>query len=162
MYINQFVFENSAVTILKNGTVPRLASDVNLEDIGKSEECDGYTGADLAALVREASVIALKEFMLSANSSERDIMVTNDHFKKAILKVRPSVSEKPVCQFDDTLRIVELESHAVFDVKCSKETESDLGKVAGLQKEDQKHYEKLRKMYSPFTGSTEMEAMECS
>ncbi|KAJ8938351.1 hypothetical protein NQ318_000143 [Aromia moschata] len=28
-----------------NGTVPKLAPDVNLEDIGKREQCEGYTGS---------------------------------------------------------------------------------------------------------------------
>lgn len=72
-----------------------MAPDVDLEVIGGSEEVQGYTGADLAALVREASVIALKEFMLSGvDAQHQPLMVTTDHFKQAVGKIRPSVSEK--------------------------------------------------------------------
>lgn len=81
--------------ITKNGTCPRLAPDVDLEVIGSSDEVQGYTGADLAALVREASVTALKEFMLrGVDAQQQPLMVTTDHFKQAVGKIRPSVSEK--------------------------------------------------------------------
>lgn len=69
-----------------------MAPFVDLEAIGKSEQLSGYTGADLAALVRETGVIALKEYMLE--DSKQPLVVTSEHFKKAISKIRPSVSEK--------------------------------------------------------------------
>ena len=37
------------------------ADDVDLETIAQSESCDRYSGADLAALVREAALAALQE-----------------------------------------------------------------------------------------------------
>lgn len=37
-----------------------LAPDVDIESLGASPHCDGYSGADLAAVVREACVITLK------------------------------------------------------------------------------------------------------
>lgn len=71
---------------------------MDLEAIGKSEECSGYTGADLAALVRETGVIALKEFLISSSSGgdQLPLLVNAEHFKKALSKIRPSVSEKVV------------------------------------------------------------------
>ncbi len=56
-----------------------------------------FSGADLAALVREASVQTLKEFMKSRNdenSTQLEIQVTLQHFEQALLKVRPSVSKE--------------------------------------------------------------------
>ncbi|NXC93506.1 NVL protein, partial [Certhia familiaris] len=50
-------------TITKDGTRPPLDSDVSLEEIAYSQHCDCYTGADLSALVREASICALKQEM---------------------------------------------------------------------------------------------------
>ncbi|NXN30388.1 NVL protein, partial [Nycticryphes semicollaris] len=50
-------------TITKNGTRPPLDTDVNLEEIAYSQQCDCYTGADLSALVREASICALRQEM---------------------------------------------------------------------------------------------------
>nr|CAI5852259.1 unnamed protein product [Callosobruchus analis] len=81
-------------TITKNGTRPKLAPGVDLEEIGMSEECRGFTGADLAALVREAGVLALKDVLCGEAMSEIEIMVTVDHFKNAFKKIRPSVPEK--------------------------------------------------------------------
>ncbi|KAF5306432.1 hypothetical protein FQR65_LT07344 [Abscondita terminalis] len=107
-------------TITKNGTKPQLAPDVDLELIGKSEQCDGYTGADLAALVREAGVQALREYMVQPDTKQ--IIVTTEHFKKAVAKIRPSITEK-----------------------------------------DQKHYEKLKKIYSAPSGfEGDVEEMEYS
>ena len=53
-----------------------------------------YSGADLAALVREASVNALREFMSTGQSEETSIIVSNRHFEAAFKKVKPSVSVK--------------------------------------------------------------------
>lgn len=80
---------------LQNGTRPALDTDVNLKAIGESAKCSGYTGADLAALVREAGIEALKEHMTASTTSTK-LLVCNKHFSKALEKIRPSVSEK-VC-----------------------------------------------------------------
>uniref|UniRef100_A0A8C0FY86 Nuclear VCP like n=1 Tax=Bubo bubo TaxID=30461 RepID=A0A8C0FY86_BUBBB len=54
-------------TITKDGTRPPLDIDVSLEEIAYSQHCDCYTGADLSALVREASVCALRQEMALQN-----------------------------------------------------------------------------------------------
>jgi transitional endoplasmic reticulum ATPase len=51
-----------------------------------ADETDGYTGADLESLVREAAMLALRE---NIDSEE----VTEKHFDEAMKKVRPSVSK---------------------------------------------------------------------
>ncbi|CAH0546525.1 unnamed protein product [Brassicogethes aeneus] len=79
--------------ITKNGTRPQLASEVDLSAIGSSDMCAGYTGADLAALVREAGVQALRDFMVR-NDGEQTTLVSTEHFKRAVAKIRPSVTEK--------------------------------------------------------------------
>lgn len=78
---------------LQNGTSPKLAPDVNLEEIASSDECSGFTGADLAALVREAGVLALKDIFCGQTVID-SVMITPDHFKRAFAKIRPSVPEK--------------------------------------------------------------------
>jgi ribosome biogenesis ATPase len=62
-----------------------------------SERCDGYSGADLAALVREAGVIALKRTLGTLENREEQIDVPTvdvsiSDFEKAYDKVGPSVS----------------------------------------------------------------------
>jgi len=60
-----------------------LADDVDLEELARLTE--GYTGADLAALVREAAMIALRENLEVKSVSWR-------HFERALAKVKPSVT----------------------------------------------------------------------
>ncbi|KAG5900721.1 hypothetical protein JTB14_038239 [Gonioctena quinquepunctata] len=79
--------------ITKNGTCPKLAQDVSLDAIAESQECEGFTGADLAALVRESGVMALKDLLCGANVTQ-EVALSSEHFKRAFGKIRGSVSEK--------------------------------------------------------------------
>jgi len=91
-----------------------LDEDVSLEEL--AERTEGYTGADLAALVREATLRALREAMKACGSkAEKEctdqsckdtkiqeclkgslIKVGKRHFDEALRKVRPSVSNEMV------------------------------------------------------------------
>jgi transitional endoplasmic reticulum ATPase len=64
-----------------------LDSSVNLEDIG--ERTEGFVGADLESLCREAGIMALREDMEAKS-------VTMAHFEKALGKARPSVDENTI------------------------------------------------------------------
>ena len=57
-----------------------------------------FSGADLAALVREASVTALREFITS-NQPHQQVCVSKRHFDVAFAKVKPSVSLKVMYLF---------------------------------------------------------------
>ncbi|NWV88094.1 NVL protein, partial [Machaerirhynchus nigripectus] len=83
-------------TITKDGTRPPLDSDVSLEEIAYSQHCDCYTGADLSALVREASICALRQEMAlqNAQSKKGEIKISRKHFEEAFRKVKSSVSKK--------------------------------------------------------------------
>jgi len=73
-----------------------LAENVDLEKI--AEVTHGYTGADLAALVREAGMSALRRILPRLNLEERkldpkileELVVTMDDFKNALREVKPS------------------------------------------------------------------------
>ncbi|XP_022624790.1 nuclear valosin-containing protein-like isoform X3 [Seriola dumerili] len=94
------------LTVTKGGTKPQLEQDVSLEEIAFDERCDCFTGADLTALVREASVNALRAHLKSqsspaassghtcSSSSVTDIRVSKHNFEDAFKRVRPSVSKK--------------------------------------------------------------------
>ncbi|NXT79282.1 NVL protein, partial [Zapornia atra] len=77
-------------TITKGGTRPPLDTDVSLEEIAYSQHCDCYTGADLSALVREASVCALRQEMAlqSTQSKKGEIKISRKHFEEAFRKVK--------------------------------------------------------------------------
>ncbi|KAF7988070.1 hypothetical protein HCN44_007564 [Aphidius gifuensis] len=83
--------------LTKNGTVPKFSDDISIEDVGKSERCNGYTGADLAGLVRESSTAALKESM--ANSTKLN-QIYMRHIDIAFTKIRPSVHEKEAKNYE--------------------------------------------------------------
>ncbi|XP_032383365.1 nuclear valosin-containing protein-like isoform X3 [Etheostoma spectabile] len=94
------------LTITKGGTKPQLGHDVCLEEIAFDERCDCFSGADITALVREASVNALRIYLKSqpspasssghtySSGSVADIRVSKQNFDDAFKKVRPSVSKK--------------------------------------------------------------------
>lgn len=76
-----------------------LADDVNLQFVAQSSSCDGFSGADMGALVREASVAALRELLARADGQDMqhtgnttNVRVAQHHFEMAMQRVAPSVS----------------------------------------------------------------------
>lgn len=85
-----------------------LSNEVDLQSIAYDAKLEGFSGADLAALVREAAVLALRETILFRNSQptpavpaeksrkrEEDVVrvtVMQSHFVAALSKIQPSVS----------------------------------------------------------------------
>jgi transitional endoplasmic reticulum ATPase len=68
----------------------QIDKSVNLLKI--AEETEGYTGADIESLCREAAMLALREDINALN-------VTKGDFEKAMEKVRPSVSKNAQEQY---------------------------------------------------------------
>ncbi len=64
-----------------------LAKDVDLKELAKKTE--GYSGADIAAIVREAGLQALRE---DINAKK----VGKKHFEKALKRIKPSVSKSEI------------------------------------------------------------------
>ncbi|XP_049998797.1 nuclear valosin-containing protein-like isoform X3 [Alexandromys fortis] len=89
-------------TITKNGTKPPLDEDVNLEAIANDLRCNCYTGADLSALVREASLCALRQEMTGQRSAigTGELKVSHKHFEEAFRKVKPSISVKDQMMYE--------------------------------------------------------------
>jgi ribosome biogenesis ATPase len=89
-------------------------AEVDLESLGMSDKLSGFSGADLAALVREACVMAIKERMArgevmvgdggegggdggregGGDMVARPPKVTMQHFQDALKGVQPSVSRR--------------------------------------------------------------------
>ncbi|XP_036133685.1 nuclear valosin-containing protein-like [Molossus molossus] len=89
-------------TITKNGTRPPLDADVNLEAIAGDHRCDCYSGADLSALVREASVCALRQEMARQKSGHEkgELKISQKHFEEAFKKVKSSISKKDQMMYE--------------------------------------------------------------
>jgi len=75
--------EETRLEIFKVHTKSMPLKGVSLDKLAK--ETDGYSGADIEALAREAALFALRE-----DSKAKEI--TSKHFDKALKKVRPSIT----------------------------------------------------------------------
>ena len=70
-----------------------LAKDVNIKELAKKTE--GYAGADIASLCREAAIIALRKDMESKEVGNKD-------FEEALSRVRPSITK----EIEDSYRVL--------------------------------------------------------
>lgn len=105
------------VSILKaiSGNIT-FSPDVDLQKIGTSQKAEGYSGADCAALLREAGLAVLKESYESSTStkplnrngmdletkngeSPPDLCICPHHFDYAFAHVVPSVSRKDQARY---------------------------------------------------------------
>ena len=91
--------KNARLDILKIQSAKNpLAEDVNLESI--AEKTEGYSGADLSALVSSAVMMALEEHVEKYKTTEEvgkhaaEVKVTMKHFEDSLAKIKPSSLEE--------------------------------------------------------------------
>uniref|UniRef100_M4C0G2 AAA+ ATPase domain-containing protein n=1 Tax=Hyaloperonospora arabidopsidis (strain Emoy2) TaxID=559515 RepID=M4C0G2_HYAAE len=79
-----------------------IASSVQLEAIAADYRCEGFSGADLSALVREAGITALREtdFSKLEAGATTKMGIEHHHFISAFDRVFPSVSRADQRMFD--------------------------------------------------------------
>jgi SpoVK/Ycf46/Vps4 family AAA+-type ATPase len=80
-----------------------LAPSVDLKKLAYSQRAEGYSGADCAALLREAGLSVLKESMNTPTDQILDrssLCITEAHFKYAFDHVVPSVSRKDQARYN--------------------------------------------------------------
>ncbi|KAJ2244605.1 Ribosome biogenesis ATPase rix7 [Coemansia sp. RSA 455] len=92
-----------------------LADDVCLDTIAAHERCNGFSGADLAGLIREASVAALRSVFFGKSSDATEaaecasakpsIVVTMEHFSDALLRTSPSVSATDMRRYESLRKL---------------------------------------------------------
>eukprot|EP00742_Colponemidia_sp_Colp-10_P009527 GILJ01010394.1.p1 GENE.GILJ01010394.1~~GILJ01010394.1.p1 ORF type:complete len:911 (+),score=157.01 GILJ01010394.1:68-2800(+) len=78
------------IDILRTVTKKMPISNVDVEKIATDSRCQGFSGADLYALAREAATEALRQTEGSTDVPR----VTHEHFEYALNRVLPSVSAK--------------------------------------------------------------------
>lgn len=78
-----------------------LADDVNLEELARKTE--GYTGADIAAVCREAAMMAIRESLASSDKPSVK-KVEMRHFIEALKKVPPSLSREDIEMYEKLAR----------------------------------------------------------
>ncbi|MGM0592146.1 MAG: CDC48 family AAA ATPase [Halobacteriota archaeon] len=74
-----------------------LADDIDLDRLAR--QTDGYVGADIEALCREAAMAASREFITSVKPEEivesvGNVRITMQHFEDALEEVGPSVTDE--------------------------------------------------------------------
>ncbi|KAJ8526012.1 hypothetical protein ON010_g15171 [Phytophthora cinnamomi] len=78
-----------------------MAPSVQLEAIAADPRCEGFSGADLSALVREAGITALRETDFSKlEAGATTLGIEHYHFTSAFDRVFPSVSRADQRMFD--------------------------------------------------------------
>ena len=82
----------------------KFGNDFVLDSIGRSPKADCFSGADCAALLREAGLAVLKEDMTASAAgkgrSDEDLCIEARHFDVAFHHVMPSVSRKDQARYD--------------------------------------------------------------
>ncbi|KAI3994874.1 hypothetical protein MKX01_037425 [Papaver californicum] len=71
-----------------------ISEDVDLVAIGREEAYENLSGADLAAVINEAAMIALEEKRMSGDGEMKKRMINKTHFDRAVEKIAPSVSDQ--------------------------------------------------------------------
>jgi ribosome biogenesis ATPase len=83
-----------------------LDPEVSLLDVANDPRCEGFSGADLASLIRESAVASLRARFYASGimdvktNAAEDIFVTKEHFDAAFSKVSPSVLPQDKLSFD--------------------------------------------------------------
>ena len=89
----------------------KLAPDVDLHAIAHNPHATGFSGADCAALLREAGLAVLRDGVLRRNTlndvdanataaNEAPLQINSIHFQYAFEHVLPSVSKKDQARYD--------------------------------------------------------------
>ena len=82
-----------------------IGADVDVAKL--AERTEGYVGADICAIVKEAVMSALREFITSGISEEQvkeaiqNVLIGKKHFDAAIKNVRPTISPDTHAEFKE-------------------------------------------------------------
>jgi transitional endoplasmic reticulum ATPase len=102
-----------------------LADNVDLDDLAARTE--GYVGADVEAVAREASMAATREFVAQVDPEEVDesvgnVRVATEHFDHALEEVTPSVTEEVRERYEDIEEEFTTAEAAVEDERAAGRT----------------------------------------
>jgi transitional endoplasmic reticulum ATPase len=84
-----------------------LADDVNIDEL--AEKTEGYSGADIEAICREAGMLAIREAIKpgmtreEAKEAAKSIKITKKHFEEALKKVKPSLTKDDLRRYEEII-----------------------------------------------------------
>ncbi len=85
-----------------------LDKDVDIEELAKKTE--GYSGADIEAVCREAGMLAIREAIKPGMSKEEakkvaeKLKITKKHFEEALKKVKPSLTKEDLKRYEEIVK----------------------------------------------------------
>lgn len=134
--------ERSRVEIFRIHTQGKpLGPDIDFQALGKRTK--DYVGADIEAVCREASMMAIRDYINGSMSPEEakskaaDIRITMKHFDAALKKIKPSASMESMRAFE---RLAENFARQVAEVE--EETGEEVAKIA--EKKEKKEEKEKR------------------
>lgn len=134
--------ERSRVEIFRIHTQGKpLGPDIDFQALGKRTK--DYVGADIEAVCREASMMAIRDNINGSMSPEEakskaaDIRITMKHFDAALKKIKPSASMESMRAFE---RLAENFARQVAEVE--EETGEEVAKIA--EKKEKKEEKEKR------------------
>eukprot|EP00056_Hartaetosiga_gracilis_P002552 m.54917 g.54917 ORF g.54917 m.54917 type:complete len:796 (+) comp11102_c0_seq1:1028-3415(+) len=86
--------------LAKLATKVNIASNVDIEAIARNKRCEGYSGADVAALLREAGFASIDRAISSGNF-DTALEITIDDLDIALNKTKPSVAKKDLARYGE-------------------------------------------------------------
>ncbi|WP_290624042.1 MULTISPECIES: CDC48 family AAA ATPase [unclassified Archaeoglobus] len=81
-----------------------LDDDVSIEEL--AEKTEGYSGADIEAVCREAGMLAIRELIKpgmtkeEAKEAAKKLKITKKHFEEVLKKVKPSLTKEDVKKYE--------------------------------------------------------------
>ncbi|MDR0766884.1 MAG: AAA family ATPase, partial [Methanosarcinales archaeon] len=157
---------SQVIDVYLKGVKDLLAGDLDIDDLIK--KTDGFVGADIEALVREAKMVAIREFVsMMAGRSEEDVelaignvRIYRKHFDEALKRVRPSMdkegllrSERDSWPFrfnEEERRTLGRAFDALLTAKYSGGDEAKTKKLEEMLLTYRKDFEEIRKLVSEF------------
>ena len=106
-----------------------LAEDVNISELADMTE--GYVGADIEAICREASMLALRSVILPGMTKEEmkvlanEIRISMTHFRKAIARIKPTTSRSCMNLYEKAA-----EAYAQYAANSDEKREVESGGTA--------------------------------
>ncbi|MEM2120874.1 MAG: CDC48 family AAA ATPase [Archaeoglobaceae archaeon] len=85
-----------------------LSEDVSVEEL--AEKTEGYSGADIEAVCREAGMLAIREAVAhirdprEAKEIAQKVRITRKHFEEALRKVKPSLTKEDLRRFETFMK----------------------------------------------------------
>ena len=84
-----------------------LANDVSIDEL--AERTEGYSGADIEAVCREAGMLAIRELIKPGMTKEevkeaaKKLKITRKHFEEALKKVKPSLTKDDLKRYEEII-----------------------------------------------------------